>query len=186
MTDTPQSFRNAFLAGDPLIGCFLKIANTQPAEILGSAGYDFVVVDEEHAPFSRESTDRIILACKAYGIASLVRVQSPSPEAILSVLDCGADGVLVPHVDSAEKARAVVAAAREELGVHRVPRERGDVLLVRLEEAELVAELPHVEELDELVARAGEEVAAVRVELELRDRVLVRVEHRHLRTNVAE
>lgn len=112
MTDTPQSFRNAFLAGDPLIGCFLKIANTQPAEILGSAGYDFVVVDEEHAPFSRESTDRIILACKAYGIASLVRVQSPSPEAILSVLDCGADGVLVPHVDSAEKARAVVAAAR--------------------------------------------------------------------------
>lgn len=112
MTDTTQSFRSSFLAGEPLIGCFLKIANTQPAEILGTAGYDFVVIDEEHAPFSRESTDRIILACKAYGIASLVRVQGPSPEAILSVLDCGADGVLVPHVDSSDKARAIVAAAR--------------------------------------------------------------------------
>ncbi|MXQ07336.1 aldolase [Alphaproteobacteria bacterium GH1-50] len=112
MTDAPNDFRNRFLARERLIGCFLKIANTQPAEILGTLGYDFVVVDEEHAPFSRESTDRIILACKAHGIASLVRVQSPSPEAILSVLDCGADGVLVPHVDTAEKARAVVAAAR--------------------------------------------------------------------------
>ena len=112
MSNTQQSFRDNFLARNQLVGCFLKIANTQPAEILGTVGYDFVVVDEEHAPFSRESTDRIILACKAYGVASLVRVQGPSPEAILSVLDCGADGVLVPHVDSAEKARAVVAAAR--------------------------------------------------------------------------
>lgn len=109
---TRQGFRDRFRAGEPLVGCFLKIANTQPAEILGTAGYDFVVVDEEHAPFSRESTDRIILACKAYGLASLVRVQGPAPEMILSVLDCGADGVLVPHVDSADKARMIVAAAR--------------------------------------------------------------------------
>ncbi|GGF75522.1 HpcH/HpaI aldolase family protein [Mameliella alba] len=112
MNSPKTRFRDAFLNGETLIGSFLKIANTQPAEILGAAGYDFVVVDEEHAPFSRESTDRIILACKAWDIAALVRVQGPAPEMILSVLDCGADGVLVPHVDSAEKARAVVSAAR--------------------------------------------------------------------------
>lgn len=105
-------FRQRFLDREELYGSFLKIPATMPAEILGAAGYDFVVVDEEHSPFNRETTDAIVLACKAWGIASIVRVQSAQPAALLSVLDCGADGVLVPHVDSAEKARAVVAACR--------------------------------------------------------------------------
>ena len=105
-------FRKRFLDREELYGSFLKIPATMPAEILGAVGYDFVVVDEEHSPFNRETTDAIVLACKAWGIASVVRVQSAQPAALLSVLDCGADGVLVPHVDSAEKARAVVAACR--------------------------------------------------------------------------
>ncbi|WP_417809885.1 HpcH/HpaI aldolase family protein [Thioclava sp.] len=83
---------------------------------MGSVGYDFIVVDEEHAPFNRETTDQIILACRAVGIAAIVRVQSGAPEAILSALDCGADGVLVPHVTDAESARAIVAAGRYHTG----------------------------------------------------------------------
>lgn len=83
-----------------------------PAEILGNVGYDFVVVDEEHAPFNRETTDRIVLACRAAGIAAIVRVQNADPANILSVLDCGADGVLVPHVTDAATAKAIVAAGR--------------------------------------------------------------------------
>lgn len=86
--------------------------STVPAEIVGSIGFDFVVVDEEHSPFNRETTDRIVLACRAGGIAAIVRVQSGDPAAILSVLDCGADGVLVPHVTDAASARAIVAAGR--------------------------------------------------------------------------
>jgi 2-keto-3-deoxy-L-rhamnonate aldolase RhmA len=105
-------FRKRFLDREELYGSFLKIPATMPAEILGAVGYDFVVVDEEHSPFNRETTDAIVLACRAWGIASVVRVQSAEPAALLSVLDCGADGVLVPHVDSAEKARAVAAACR--------------------------------------------------------------------------
>lgn len=107
-----EEFRQRFLAGTRLCGSFLKIAHTMPAEILGALGYDFVVIDEEHAPINRESTDRMILACRATEMAALVRVQSADPAAILSVLDCGAAGILVPHVDSPAKARAVVAAAR--------------------------------------------------------------------------
>lgn len=162
------SFRERFLAGDPLIGCFLKIASTQPAEILGAVGYDFVVVDEEHAPFSRESTDRIILACQAYGIASLVRVQGPAPEMILSVLDCGADGVLVPHVDSAEKARAVVAAARYGNGARGYsPTTRAGIFgRVRMQahtEAQdarvtviaMIEDVPALDRLDEIMAVDG-------------------------------
>lgn len=112
MTLTPRGFRDRFLAGEVLYGTFLKIPATMPAEILGSVGYDFVVVDEEHSPFNRETTDRIVLACRAAGIAAIVRVQSADPAAILSVLDCGADGVLVPHVRDAATAAAIVAAGR--------------------------------------------------------------------------
>lgn len=109
---TDKSFRDRFLTGDRLFGSFLKVPATMPAEILGSVGFDFVVIDEEHAPFNRETTDRIILACKAFGPAAIVRVQSNDPAQILSVLDCGADGILVPHITDAETARSIVAAAR--------------------------------------------------------------------------
>lgn len=112
MSVQQKSFRARFLAGETLFGTFLKVPATMPAEIMGSLGYDFVVVDEEHAPFNRETTDRIILACRAASIASVVRVQNADPAAILSVLDCGADGVLVPHVTDADTARAIVAAGR--------------------------------------------------------------------------
>ena len=100
------------MAGESLYGTFLKVPATMPAEILGSVGYDFVVVDEEHSPFNRETTDQISLACRACGIAAIVRVQDASPANILSVLDCGADGVLVPHVTDAKTAGAIVAAGR--------------------------------------------------------------------------
>lgn len=112
MAGRHQGFRERFLAHEVLYGTFLKLPATMPAEILGTLGYDFVVVDEEHAPFNRETTDRIVLACRAYGIASIVRVQNGDPAHVLSVLDCGADGVLVPHVKDAATARAIVAAGR--------------------------------------------------------------------------
>ncbi|MHA7883316.1 HpcH/HpaI aldolase family protein [Nitratireductor rhodophyticola] len=116
MTDQKQIFREKLMQKQLLFGSFMKIAHTMPVEILGSLGYDFVVVDEEHAPINRESTDRMLLACKAHGMGGLVRLQNGDPSTILSVIDCGADGVLVPHVDSAEKARRIVSAARYRSG----------------------------------------------------------------------
>jgi staphyloferrin B biosynthesis citrate synthase len=106
------SFRKRFLRRERLIGTFVKTPTTHATEILGTVGFDFVVVDEEHAPFDRAQTDIVVLAARASGISSLVRVPSAAPTAILSALDCGAAGVLVPHVDRPEKARDVVAACR--------------------------------------------------------------------------
>lgn len=110
-----QGFRKRLRAPEPMLGSFLKIPSTQPAEILGSLGFDFVVIDEEHAPLNPETTDAILLACRAHGMGGLVRVRQPGD--ILRVLDCGADGVLVPHVTSPEVAREIVALARYEGGV---------------------------------------------------------------------
>lgn len=96
----------------PLLGAFIKTPTSHASEILGGAGFDFVVIDEEHAPIDRFATDQILLGCRSTGIAGLVRVPSATPTSIQSVLDCGASGVLVPHVASADIARAVVASSR--------------------------------------------------------------------------
>lgn len=105
-------FRHRLTAGDPLIGSFCKMPIPHAIELLGHLGFDFVVIDEEHAPWDRVTTDTALLAARAGGLAGLVRVSDPIPSRILSVLDDGAAGVLVPHVFSAEKARDMAAACR--------------------------------------------------------------------------
>ena len=108
----PRDFRTRFTAGERLAGSFLKTPTVHAAEIFGLLGFDFVVIDEEHAPIDRAMTDMMLLAARAYGLAGLVRVSSDDPSKLLSALDCGAAGVLVPHVASVAKAQAVAAAGR--------------------------------------------------------------------------
>jgi 2-keto-3-deoxy-L-rhamnonate aldolase RhmA len=108
----PRDFRRRLRAGLPLLGTFLKTPTTHATEILGDIGFDFVVIDAEHAPFDRGDIDMIALAGRAAGIAVFVRVQKADPAEILSALDCGATGILVPHVTDAATARAIVDAAR--------------------------------------------------------------------------
>ena len=105
-----STFRQRMLAGDKLVGTFLKTPTGHATEILGDLGYDFVVIDQEHAPFDRTTSDIALMAARTTNTPALVRV--PGPEAILSVLDCGATGVLVPHVKSAAYAREVAAMLR--------------------------------------------------------------------------
>jgi 2-keto-3-deoxy-L-rhamnonate aldolase RhmA len=97
-------------AGDKLVGSFLKTPTSHGTEILAGVGFDFVVIDQEHAPFDRTATDVALMASRGHNLPALVRV--PGPEAILSVLDCGATGVLVPHVKTAAYAREVAAMLR--------------------------------------------------------------------------
>jgi len=115
MTDQRQNFttfRERLLAREQMLGTFLKLPTTQVIEILGPLGYDFVVIDQEHAPLDRAMTDLMILAARASNIAPLVRVPEFNAASILSALDCGAMGIMVPHVNSVEKARAVAQSCR--------------------------------------------------------------------------
>lgn len=106
-----QAFRRKFTGGGALLGTFLKTPTSHATEILADVGFDFVVVDAEHAPFSRADIDLMLLSARAAGIASVVRLPSPAPEHILTVLDAGGAGVLVPHVNSAEIVKQIVDAA---------------------------------------------------------------------------
>lgn len=105
-------FRRRLRAREHLLGTFIKTPTTHATEILGGVGFDFVIIDQEHAPFDRGAIDVIVLAARASNIAAIVRVGDPGEANILSVLDCGASGIFVPHVDSAAKAREIAAACR--------------------------------------------------------------------------
>jgi len=105
-------FKRRLVSREPMLGTFVKVPAPQNSEILGLEGFDFVVLDEEHAPWDRGTLDHALLACKAYDIAGLVRVAQADARHVLSALDDGAVGVMIPHVDSAEKARQVVSWAR--------------------------------------------------------------------------
>jgi 2-keto-3-deoxy-L-rhamnonate aldolase RhmA len=107
-----SALRRRFLAGDLLLGTFIKTPTSHASEIIGALGFDFVVIDEEHATFDRLSIDQALLGARAAGTAGIVRVAEPTAAKLLAVLDDGAAGVLVPHVSSAAKAREVVASCR--------------------------------------------------------------------------
>ncbi|WP_374301436.1 HpcH/HpaI aldolase/citrate lyase family protein [Ferrovibrio sp.] len=109
MTET-RSFRQRMLAGDKLVGTFLKTPTSHATEIVASLGFDFVVIDQEHAPFDRTTTDIALMAARGSNIPALVRVSGP--DSILSVLDCGATGLLIPHVASVAYAREVAGMCR--------------------------------------------------------------------------
>ncbi|MGF7178128.1 HpcH/HpaI aldolase family protein [Azospirillum doebereinerae] len=106
------SFRKRLAQGEDVFGIFAKTASHQTVEVLGRSGLDFIVIDAEHAPFSRSDLDLCILAAIATGLPALVRIPEISEAAILTALDLGAAGVMVPHVQNAGQAARAVSAAK--------------------------------------------------------------------------
>lgn len=109
----PVSLRDA-LSGDRLVLC-LALLNARTPDvpaIAAACGYDAVYVDLEHTSCSLETAQMLCVAALGAGIPALVRVPSHDPSVIARVLDGGAVGVIVPHVNSSQEAQAIVDAAR--------------------------------------------------------------------------
>lgn len=104
------SFREKLRAGELLAGTWIKTPHPHVVEVLSYSSLDCLVLDAEHAPFDRAALDLCILAARAGGKTVLVRPQSASHEQILNALDCGADGVILPHIRSAADAEDAVKA----------------------------------------------------------------------------
>lgn len=109
---TNDTLKQRMLRGDMLSGTFLKTPALQLVEILSLSGMDFVALDAEHSPFDRGSIDACLGIARALNFPALVRIAEGTPAAILTVLDSGATGVIVPHVNSVEKAQDIAKAAR--------------------------------------------------------------------------
>lgn len=109
-------FKERVARGDQLVGTFVKATDHTVAELLMQSGLDFICLDAEHAPYDRVAIDAICAVARARDFPVLVRVPAGHPETILGVLDSGATGIVVPHVDSVEKAQSVAKSAHYGLG----------------------------------------------------------------------
>ena len=106
------SFRQKLLSKETLIGTFQKTPSPIVSEVLGLTDLDAVCLDAEHCPFGRLELDACIFALRSLSMPSLVRVANASDSEILNALDCGATGIIAPHVCSAGQARKIAKAAQ--------------------------------------------------------------------------
>jgi 2-dehydro-3-deoxyglucarate aldolase/4-hydroxy-2-oxoheptanedioate aldolase len=93
-------------------GSFLASGSDVIADVMGSAGFDWLLVDLEHGAGVEGALFAQVSALRSHGLPTLVRVESPDRIRIGRVLDLGVDGVMVPRVDSAGMAADVVSATR--------------------------------------------------------------------------
>ncbi|MGN9789041.1 HpcH/HpaI aldolase family protein [Nonomuraea sp. ZG12] len=92
------------------LGTWIKLSSPESVEIMAYAGFDFVVIDLEHTTLDLGAASTHIAMARALGVDPLVRVPDHGLSVIQRVLDAGAAGVVVPHVDTVQQARAVVRA----------------------------------------------------------------------------
>ncbi|MDC0660063.1 HpcH/HpaI aldolase/citrate lyase family protein [Leisingera sp. SS27] len=103
-------FKQALSQGKRQIGCWMSFADGQIAEIMGTCGFDWLVIDGEHAPNDIRSIRDQLIALAASPSHPVVRVPVGETWMIKQVLDAGAQTVLVPIVESADQARELVRA----------------------------------------------------------------------------
>ena len=99
-------------AGKPALGCSIMIPSPQMVEMAAHAGFDWVLIDMEHGTIGLETAELMVMAAEARGITPIVRPRSNASAEITSVMDRGAAGVQVPHINTADDARRALAAVK--------------------------------------------------------------------------
>lgn len=108
----PNSFRRDLRAGKTLIGCWSSLSSAITTEVLGVAGFDWILLDGEHSPNDVTTFIPQLMALKDSASAPVVRPASNNAVEIKRLLDAGFYNFLIPFVESAEEARSAVAATR--------------------------------------------------------------------------
>src|SRR6202790_5468350 len=110
---TGVEFKKEMREGKPKLGLFLNSHSPTVAEQLAHSGYDWLLVDTQHGPMGYEKLSAMLAGIASGGAKSLVRVAGYADRAgIQQSLDLGADGVLVPYINTAEEARQAISCAR--------------------------------------------------------------------------
>lgn len=112
MSAPTNTFKHAISDGQAQIGLWVALTNPYAAEICGGAGFDWLLIDGEHAPNDIPLLTAQLQALSASPAHAAVRVPIGEPWLIKQVLDIGAQTLLVPMVESGEQARALVKAVR--------------------------------------------------------------------------
>jgi len=102
-------FRSRLRKRRRIFAGWTSLSNPQIAEIFSRSGVDFVGIDIEHSTISQEQSQRIIAACQANGALCLPRIASHNMEMVKRLLDSGADGIIVPMVNTPEDAERLIS-----------------------------------------------------------------------------
>lgn len=105
--------KQALLARErPLIGCWTMFASPLVAEAMAWTGYDLIVIDAEHSPLSPMDALHSMQAVAGTPCPPLLRLADDNPTTIKQMMDAGAKSLMIPMIDTADQARAIVQATR--------------------------------------------------------------------------
>ncbi len=107
-----NTLKEKLVAGKAVFGVMITFPSPQVVEMLGHLGFDWVLIDNEHGSITVDNSEPVIVASELTGIAPIVRPVANRPEIIAPFLDRGAWGVQVPHVNTADEARAAVDSVK--------------------------------------------------------------------------
>ena len=111
ITESIRQFKSK-LRESYVVGPFSKTSDPAFIEIMGYAGWDFVIIDLEHGPNSVETVQNLIRAAQIANIFPIVRVKENTPPVIKEVLDIGAGGIHVPQIINVDAAKEVMELAK--------------------------------------------------------------------------
>ena len=104
--------KEALMNGKTVFGPFLKLTDPAVVEIMGFAGFDFVIIDQEHGPISLQNAQNMVRAAESVGISPIIRVNKNEETSILRALDIGAQGIQIPQINSTENAIQAVQSVK--------------------------------------------------------------------------
>jgi 4-hydroxy-2-oxoheptanedioate aldolase len=107
-----SSLRDRLLGGETVYGAWATIPSAISVQALAGAGLDYVVIDLQHGAAVERDLPELTTAIRLAGAAPLGRVRFAHPADVGRALDLGCDGVIIPNVDSAEQAQAIIGACR--------------------------------------------------------------------------
>jgi 4-hydroxy-2-oxoheptanedioate aldolase len=99
-------------AGRQVLGTWCVVDSPMVADIIATAGLDFVIIDAEHGPISYETAQRMVMACESHDISPVMRVGKIDEVSISRALDIGIHGLQIPHISTAENAKKFVKFAK--------------------------------------------------------------------------
>ncbi len=103
----------ALKRGDLVTGTMVREMRTPAVmQIMAGAGFDFVLLDLEHSVLGMETTADLIRQARAVNLCTIVRVPEIQKSWISRILDAGADGVMIPYVETVEEARRIIEWAK--------------------------------------------------------------------------
>jgi 4-hydroxy-2-oxoheptanedioate aldolase len=107
-----RTLRERVQDGETTLGTFQIIDSPMVAEIAGLAGFDFVILDQEHGPLTAETTLALCAAAERGGASPIVRVRANTEQEVQRALDVGAAGVEIPQIETETDAEQAASAAR--------------------------------------------------------------------------